>query len=47
MIKLAVSKPALSVATEDLDADSIHQGVANGIVDLRPGELRAGYYVPS
>jgi putative DNA primase/helicase len=38
-LKLARSEPGMSVTTAELDADPMLLGVANGVVDLRKGQL--------
>lgn len=40
MLKLAQSHPALVIEPQQLDADDLVLGVANGVVDLRSGKLR-------
>lgn len=39
MLKLARSEPGMSVTTGELDAEALHLGVKNGVVDLRTGQL--------
>ena len=38
MLKLAVSEPNMSVTDKSLDADPLHLGVGNGVVDMRKGQ---------
>jgi putative DNA primase/helicase len=42
MLKLAQSESPLAVAGKDWDSDPWLLGVANGVIDLRTGKLRAG-----
>ena len=39
MVNLAMSEPNVAIYQADLDSDSLRLNVANGIVDLRTGEL--------
>ncbi|MFP6558226.1 phage/plasmid primase, P4 family [Paraburkholderia sp. B3] len=45
MVKLAQSEPGMTVRLNELDADPMLLGVANGVLDLRSGQLLA--VVPS
>jgi putative DNA primase/helicase len=42
VLALAANQPALALAGDEWDSDLMLLGVANGTIDLRTGELRAG-----